>query len=118
MTKKDLIDRVYHSNDHLPRTLIANAVNLFFESLRLSLSHHQRVELRGFGVFCLRHRKAHKAHNPKTGQKLLVKEKIVPFFKASQALKNRLKKRPLGKNPKVHISLFFPFFVNSSNLNQ
>lgn len=91
MTKNDLVNAVCHLNPTFTRKTVEKAVSIVFNAITFYLSHHQRVELRGLGVFCVRKRPAHKAHNPQTGEMLFVPEKIVPFFKPSQNLKNVLK---------------------------
>ena len=109
MTKKDLIAAVCNANPHLAHKTIEEAVTLFFGLMTFYLSHHQRVELRGFGVFSVRKRPPHKAHNPQTGETLLVPEKSVPFFKPSQALREILKEainKPDGNKPNFFTSLY------------
>ncbi len=91
MTKKDLISAISNNHPDISRDVIERAVQLFFEIISFYLVHHQRVELRGFGVFCVRERKEHMAHNPQTGEILKVPGKMVPFFKPSQTLKEALK---------------------------
>lgn len=93
MAKRELIIAVCNSNPHIPKKVIEDAVSCFFEIISFYLAHHQRAELRGFGSFSIRKRPAHAAHNPQTGEKIFVSEKFVPFFKASQTLKNKLKER-------------------------
>ena len=91
MTKKDLITAVCASNPSTNRQTVEEAIHLVFEMMAFYLGHHQRVELRGFGVFSVRTRPGHKAHNPQTGEMLWVPEKSVPFFRPSSTLKNNLK---------------------------
>lgn len=92
MTKKDLVMAVCAANPSTSRQLIEDATHLVFEMMTFYLNHHQRVELRGFGIFSVRTRAGHKAHNPQTGETLWIPEKSVPFFRPSSALKNALKK--------------------------
>ena len=92
MTKKDLISSISNNHPDISRELIEQSVQLFFEIVSFYLIHHQRIELRGFGVFSVRERKEHIAHNPQTGESLMVPVKMVPFFKPSQNLKEELKK--------------------------
>ena len=92
MTKRDLITAVSNANPYISRKTIEEAVDLLFQMMTFYLSHHQRIELRGFGVFSVRQRAPHRAHNPQTGERLFVPAKFVPFFKPSQALKEALKK--------------------------
>ena len=91
MTKKDLIVSVSNAHPNILRKNIEEAINLFFEMITFYLMHQQRVELRGFGVFSVRQRSPHKAHNPQTGEIISIPAKKVPFFKASQILKENLK---------------------------
>lgn len=91
MTKKDLISAVWRAHPELKRSEVERAIETFFHTIRQTLIHRHRVELRGFGVFCVRVRGAHRAHNPQTGEHLFVPEKVVPFFKASCDLKDSLK---------------------------
>jgi integration host factor subunit beta len=100
MTKKDVIMAVAGANPNISRQNITQAVNLVFEMVAFYLGHHQRVELRGFGIFSVRKREGHKAHNPQTGETLWIPEKHVPFFRPSSALKESLKKAaiPIKKN--------------------
>jgi integration host factor subunit beta len=107
MTKKDLIKSICNAKPDIQKNQVEAAVNLFFELIAFYLAHHQRVELRGFGSFSVRTRKAHYAHNPQTGEKIFVPEKVTPFFKSSQGLKERLKKQPSIPSEKKHA--FFPF---------
>ncbi len=92
MTKKDLILLVCEDAISLPKDTSEAAVHLFFEMIGFYLKSHHRVELRGFGSFCLRKRGAHKAHNPRNGKEVFVPEKWTPFFRASSCVKNILKK--------------------------
>ena len=92
MTKKDVIMAVSNANPSTNRKTIEDAVTLVFDMMTFYLGHHQRVELRGFGIFSVRRRHGHRAHNPQTGEMLWVPEKCVPFFRPSSALKDALKK--------------------------
>lgn len=91
MTKKDLVLAISTSNPYIPRKTIEDAVQIFLNMLSFYLAHHQRIELRGFGVFSIRHRQGHKAHNPKTGENLWIADKHVPFFRPSVTLRDALK---------------------------
>jgi integration host factor subunit beta len=58
----------------------------FFSSITESLSEGKKVELRGFGSFRIRQRNARIGRNPKSGQKVEVPSKKVPFFKAGKGV--------------------------------
>jgi integration host factor subunit beta len=111
MTKKDLVTHVALCNPELSKAKVEQAVHLFFDVIGGYLENHQRVELRGFGVFSVRTRKGHYAHNPQTGEKLFVAQKVVPFFKPSLALKESLK-QAFNTNPEPQKrGGFFSFFT-------
>lgn len=90
MKKSDLIETIAKENTHLYVSDIERIVSIILDKITQSLSEGNRVELRGFGVFSTRIRKAREAHNPKTGEMVQVKEKAVPFFKAGKNLKKRI----------------------------
>jgi len=55
-----------------------------------AMEHGHRVELRGFGAFSVKHRPSRIGRNPRTGEKVPVDEKFVPFFKTGKELRERL----------------------------
>lgn len=86
MTKADLVEEVA-SLSNLSKKSSEVAVNTFFQSIVDSLQRQEKIELRGFGSFKLRHRKAREGRNPKTGEKVHVPAKIVPYFKPGKDLR-------------------------------
>lgn len=100
MTKRDLIDeviRVYPRFSGRDAEVIVNAV---FDSMTEALARGERIEIRGFGSFVVKHRKAREGRNPKTGAIVPVAAKRVPFFKVGKELKLRVDgKAPLGLDP-------------------
>jgi integration host factor subunit beta len=94
MTKRDLIDevvRVYPSFARRDAEVIVNAV---FDSMAEALSRDERIEIRGFGSFVVKHRQAREGRNPKTGDLVAVSAKRVPFFKVGKELKLRVDGKP------------------------
>ena len=86
MTKAELVERV--SNQiNLTKKQTEVVVNTVFSSITESLSKGKKVELRGFGSFRIRQRNARIGRNPKSGQKVEVPSKKVPFFKAGKELR-------------------------------
>ena len=73
--------------DTYNRTYINNRLP---EEIAEALARGDRVELRGFGAFSTKHRKARQGRNPRTGAPVDVPEKFVPFFKAGKGLRERL----------------------------
>jgi integration host factor subunit beta len=89
MTKSDLIE-VVASKLHLPKGKAELIVNCIFESMEESLRTGERIEIRGFGSFEIRHYKAYEGRNPRTGDPVGVQPKRLPFFKVGKELKERV----------------------------
>jgi integration host factor subunit beta len=90
MTKSELIARLAERNPRLTGRDADEAVKLILEMLGDSLSQGGRIEIRGFGSFCLNYRPARTGRNPKSGQKVEVPAKYVPHFKAGKELRERV----------------------------
>ena len=65
-------------------------VNLIFDSMSQALIDKDRIEIRGFGSFMVKDYKAYMGRNPKTGEVIKVKEKMLPFFKVGKELRERV----------------------------
>src|ERR1039458_6082752 len=87
MTKADLIDDVSR-RAQLTRKDSEVIVETIFESVVRSLHAGDKIEIRGFGSFRTRHRKSRVGRNPKTGDRVEVPAKKIPFFKPSKELKD------------------------------
>jgi integration host factor subunit beta len=90
MTKHDLIEAVAAHYPHFSSRQVERIVNAVFASMTEALAQGQRIELRGFGSFGIRHRRARAGRNPKSGVPLTVAAKQVPWFKVSQELRGRV----------------------------
>jgi integration host factor subunit beta len=86
MTKAELIDEVCKVVN-LTKKETETIVNTIFENITEALVRGDKVELRGFGSFRIRHRQSRKGRNPKTGTTVDVPEKRVPFFKVGKRLR-------------------------------
>jgi len=86
MTKSELAEHV-STKINLTKKETEHIVSMIFESIIGALSHGDKVELRGFGSFRIRHRALREGRNPKTGEKVKVPPKKVPFFRAGKELK-------------------------------
>jgi integration host factor subunit beta len=86
MTKADLIEEV-STVSRLSKKSSEVVVNTFFASIVASLQRQEKIELRGFGSFKLRHRRARIGRNPKTGARVEVPAKVVPYFKPGKDLR-------------------------------
>lgn len=89
MTKADLVDMVAESSD-LPRKQADEVVQVILESITAALSRGEKVELRGFGSFRIRRRGERNGRNPKTGDKVHVPPKKIPYFKPGKHLREEL----------------------------
>jgi integration host factor subunit beta len=87
MTKADLVDEVSKVTE-LSRKDSEVIVETLFDSIIRALKGGDKLEVRGFGSFRIRERKARQGRNPKTGEKVNVPEKKVPYFKPSKELKD------------------------------
>ena len=90
MTKSELIAALAADNPHLRGAAVEVSVATIFAQLTDALSRGERVELRGFGAFTIKHRDARTGRNPRTGEAVPVDEKSVPFFKAGKELRERV----------------------------
>ena len=91
MTKAELVDEVARVVQ-LTKKQAETIVNIVFDSIVDSLRAGQKIELRGFGSFRLRSRKSRTGRNPKTGEKVEVPSKKIPYFKPGKELKELINK--------------------------
>ena len=87
LTKADLIEEVLRISE-LPRKESETIVETIFESIIDALQKGDKIEIRGFGSFRTRQRRGRIGRNPKTGAKVEVPPKKIPFFKPSKELKD------------------------------
>ncbi len=90
MIKSELIQKISTTNPHLYHRDVERIVNVIFEEIVEALARGDRVELRGFGAFTVKHRAARQGRNPRTGTSVSVAEKFVPFFKTGKELRDKL----------------------------
>ena len=91
MTKAELVEEVSRVSD-LTKKHSEVIVDTVFESIIDALKRGEKIELRGFGSFRLRKREPRKGRNPKTGDKVDVPPKRVPYFKPGKELKDLINK--------------------------
>jgi integration host factor subunit beta len=89
MTKAELVEKVANTTQ-LTKKHAELIVNTVFESIVQSLKEGEKIELRGFGSFRIRHRGARMGRNPKTGDRVAVPPKRIPYFKPGKELKELL----------------------------
>lgn len=89
MTKAELVEMIAQKTG-VSKKDTGLIVNLIMEDIGKALVDGDKVELRGFGSFKVKNRRARLARNPRTGEAVDVPAKRIPFFKASNELKGRL----------------------------
>lgn len=89
MTKSDVIIALA-SELKLTSHESTSIINTILNTMTEALCRNQAVEIRGFGTFTIREYKSYEGTHPKTGKKIEVKKKKLPFFKAGKTLKERV----------------------------
>ncbi|MBQ01572.1 MAG: integration host factor subunit beta [Acidobacteria bacterium] len=98
MTKAALVEEVSRVSD-LTKKHSEVIVDTVFRSIISALRRGEKIELRGFGSFRLRQREPRKGRNPKTGDRVDVPPKQVPYFKPGKELKELINREPLQDTP-------------------
>ena len=86
MTKSDLVERVAEKLDVTKKEAEA-IVNVVFGSIVDAIKREEKVELRGFGCFKVKTKRARKGRNPRTGEEIDIPPKRVPYFKPGKDMK-------------------------------
>lgn len=87
VNKSGLIANLASACDGIDEAIVSEAVREIIGLMVDSLIRDGRVEVRGFGSFCLHHHDARHARNPRTGESVAVGARAVPYFKPGKALK-------------------------------
>tara|TARA_B100000609_G_C17180459_1_gene416816 strand:+ start:966 stop:1241 length:276 start_codon:yes stop_codon:yes gene_type:complete len=90
MKKSDFIYLLSKNLKDYSETDVSISANLIQKAIIESLKKRNRIEIRGFGSFCVRDRKSIRARNPKSGESIELPKRSVPFFRASKLLKQRV----------------------------
>ena len=98
MTKAELVEEVSRVSD-LTKKHSEIIVDTVFRSIIGALQRGEKIELRGFGSFRLRQREPRKGRNPKTGDRVDVPPKKVPYFKPGKELKELINREPQAPPP-------------------
>ena len=89
MNKLELVQALKDANG-LSKPQAEKVVNLFFNGMANALANGNRVEIRGFCSFFVKEYGSYTGRNPKTGEKVKIKPKMLPFFKVGKELKERV----------------------------
>tara|TARA_B100000963_G_scaffold293241_1_gene263597 strand:+ start:1612 stop:1887 length:276 start_codon:yes stop_codon:yes gene_type:complete len=90
MKKSDFIYLLSQNLEDYNELDISLSADLIQKVIIESLRSRNRVEIRGFGSFCIRDRKSIRARNPKSGESIELPKRSIPYFRASKLLKQRI----------------------------
>ncbi|AAV90425.1 integration host factor beta subunit [Zymomonas mobilis subsp. mobilis ZM4 = ATCC 31821] len=90
MIRSELIQTLANDNPELSSEEIEHIIDVFFDGITHHLAKGGRVEIRGFGAFSTRFRDARLGRNPRTGEKVEVEAKRVPYFKPGKEIREHL----------------------------
>ncbi len=89
MNKSELIERLADKMD-IPVREAASITNTIIETMRDSLADNHHIEIRGFGSFMIKEYESYTGRNPKTGERIKVAPKKLPFFKVGKDLREQV----------------------------
>ena len=89
MNKLELISAL-QTEAKISKPEAAKVVQVFFDSMADAMARGERVEIRGLCSFFVKNYKSYAGRNPKTGEKVVIKPKKLPFFKSGKELKDRV----------------------------
>ena len=90
MIKSELVQKLAEENPNLFHRDVERVVSIVFSEIAEAMMRGERVELRGFGAFSVKHRPARIGRNPRSGEAVHIEEKYSPFFKTGKELRDRL----------------------------
>jgi len=89
MNKLELISALKNESD-ISKAEAAKTIQLFFESMSDAMAQGERVEIRGLCSFFVKTYRSYTGRNPKTGQRVQIRPKKLPFFKSGKELRERV----------------------------
>ena len=99
MTKSQIIEELA-AKLQIPKGKAQTLVKTVFAALQDAMLKEERIEIRGFGSFEIRHYRSYEGRNPKTGEPVHVAPKRLPFFKVGKELRERINRTPVSIQPK------------------
>ena len=87
MTKRGIIEELLVRHQNFSHRQSETIVNAMFDAMSNVLAGGKRIEIRGFGSFAVKNRRARQGRNPKTGAVVKVDAKRIPFFRAGKELR-------------------------------
>jgi len=92
MNKSELIEALSRDTD-LPHREAAAITNTIIETMTEALAQGESIEIRGFGSFVIKNYGSYEGRNPKTGEKIKVSPKKLPFFKVGKDLREQVNQK-------------------------
>ena len=89
MNKLELISAL-KNEANISKSEAARVVQIFFDNMAEAMARGERVEIRGLCSFFVKEYKSYTGRNPKTGEKVIIRPKKLPFFKSGKELKERV----------------------------
>jgi integration host factor subunit beta len=90
MIRSELIRRISELNPHLRQSDVERVIEAIFKNIGTALARRDRIEIRGFGTFSVKHRSARLGKNPRTGATVEVSPKVIPYFRTGKHLHAKL----------------------------
>lgn len=90
MVRSEMVRKISDANPHLSPQTVEDVIEAILREIEATLVRGQRIELRGFGNFFIRHRQARIGRNPKNGDRVSVAAKDILRFRASRQLLSRI----------------------------
>jgi integration host factor subunit beta len=90
MLKSELADKLNEKFPELQKTDVASALDCILGQMTDALAQGERIEIRGFGGFSLRHRAPRRARNPKSGETVNLPAKVATHFKPGKEMRDRV----------------------------
>ena len=87
MTRSDLVDQLAEQFSQLGHKDTEFSVKAMLDAMSDALARGHRIEIRGFGSFCINRRPPRRGRNPRSGEQVLIPERLVPHFKPGKALR-------------------------------
>lgn len=100
MRKADIANEVYEKIG-IPKKDASDILELMLDSIKAVLQKGETVKIAGFGNFVVRHKRARKGRNPKTGEEIGITPRKVVTFRPSQVFKRYVNDAQLDANPAV-----------------
>ncbi len=97
MLRSELLTHLHAQFPTLTLRATEAMLDVLFAEISAALERGERVDLRGFGAFSVRQRKARTGRNPRTGEIVSVDQKCVPFFKPGKDLRERVNRAAPGE---------------------